>query len=105
MGTVHEELLRKVETKERNMTDSRMSVPRRVFLFNVDTFKDSQQVEGFENPKAPVPDPGISVSRSTPEVDGSLQGHVKPAAAKCLCEVKRSKGQGVFRRLKKYFGF
>lgn len=45
------------------------------------------QVEGFENPKAPVPDPGISVSRSTPEVDGSLQGHVKPAAAKCLCEV------------------
>uniref|UniRef100_K1PPX5 Uncharacterized protein n=1 Tax=Magallana gigas TaxID=29159 RepID=K1PPX5_MAGGI len=31
--------------------------------------------------------------------------HVKPAAAKCLCEVKRSKGQGVFRRLKKYFGF
>ncbi|XP_052708713.1 uncharacterized protein LOC128183650 [Crassostrea angulata] len=74
-------------------------------VFKIDPQGVLDIVEGFENPKAPVPDPGISVSRSTPEVDGSLQGHVKPTAAKCLCGVKRSKGQGVFRRLKKYFGF
>lgn len=43
------------------------------------------QVEGFENPKAAVPDPGNNVS--TPEVDGSLPSHVKPTAAKCSCEV------------------
>lgn len=36
------------------------------------------QVEGFENPKAAVPDPGNS---------GPLQSHVKPTAAKCSCEV------------------
>lgn len=98
MKAVHEELMEKVEAKERREDEYRMFVPRRVFLFNVDTFKDSQQVEGLENTLLGDPDHGVS----TPEVDG-FSVNVKPTDTKNR-EVQPSKRQAVFSRLKRLFG-
>ncbi|XP_052706828.1 uncharacterized protein LOC128182279 [Crassostrea angulata] len=103
MKELHQELLGMVEARERREDDSRMLVPRRVFLFNVDIFKDTQQIEDFENTDTAPPDPGNRFS--TLETDGSQQGPVKATDAKYSCEVKPSKRNGVFSRLKKYFGF
>lgn len=100
MKAVHEELVEKVEAKERREDEYRMFVPRRVFLFNVDTFKDSQQVEGLENPNTVLKDPDHGVS--TPEDDVSSV-NVKPTGTKNR-EVQPSKRQGVFSRLKRLFG-
>ncbi|XP_065925974.1 uncharacterized protein [Magallana gigas] len=71
------------EARERREEDSRMFVPRRVLLLNVDIFKDTQQVEDFENTDAAPPDPGNRFS--TLETDGSQQGPVKETDAKYSC--------------------